>query len=83
MRCIRQNCMKNKCLFKICFRSFENIFTVCRVNGSAARDRRCKCQKPYYGRFCQYKNDCETDKDCNNQGISLSESFQSLNHNQA
>ena len=41
----------------------------CSGHGSAARDRKCKCQKPYYGRFCQYKNDCETDKDCNNQGM--------------
>jgi len=40
----------------------------CSGRGKPARGRKCKCNNPYYGDFCQYKNDCEEDKDCNNHG---------------
>ena len=43
----------------------------CSGRGTPARDRKCKCNKLFYGDFCQYQNDCEEDKDCNNHGKTM------------
>ena len=51
---------------KFCFQNYQNS---CSNRGSPSGSG-CSCQNTYFGDRCQYKNDCEEDKDCSYHGES-------------
>jgi len=84
LRLVRQASEWGEYKFKSCadvnIVPYDEWSNRCSGQGTSARDRRCKCRKPYYGRFCQYKNDCEEDKDCNNHGRCIQSEGTSVPH---
>lgn len=66
--------VRNKPLFKYQRRialtiiSTQKFVPNCGKSGSPLESG-CSCAPTYHGEFCQYKNDCETDRDCSNNGI--------------